>query len=250
MSLFNEKLKQISLIETLSLLIILFIIQFFLNTLNIIQIDSIWIYIFIIFFFIFKLKNEFFTSGLDVNSALSLDCLKLVLPIVILNIFLSYGCLYLSEYILMITPGINFGFNAIFSTGLISTIVFSPVCEELVFRGVFVSRLKLIVPTVFAVLISSLLFASLHGFGAVISAFIFGICMAIVYLKTDNIFVPILAHFLNNLFAEAIVLLDGNHILFTNDWLMCAMSVLAVVSFILISVFIVREMKILNNNNL
>ena len=94
------------------------------------------------------------------------------------------------------------------------------------------------------------LFASLHGFGAVISAFIFGICMAIVYLKTDNIFVPILAHFLNNLFAEAIVLLDGNHILFTNDWLMCAMSVLAVVSFILISVFIVREMKILNNNNL
>ena len=140
-------------------------------------------------------------------------------------------------------------FNAI-STGLISTIILSPICEELTFRGVFVSRLKLIVPTVFAVLVSSLLFASLHGFGSVISAFVFGICMAIVYLKTDNIFVPILAHFLNNVFAEAIVLLDGNHIFFTNSSLMCIMSVMAAVSFVLISVFIVREMKILNNNNL
>lgn len=249
MSLFNEKLKQIPLIETLSLLIILFIIYFFLNTLNIIQIDSIWICIFIIFFFIFKLKNEFFTIGVDIKSALTGDSLRLVLPVVILNIFLSYGCLYLADYLLVITPEFNFGFNAI-STGLISTIILSPICEELTFRGVFVSRLKLIVPTVFAVLVSSLLFASLHGFGSVISAFVFGICMAIVYLKTDNIFVPILAHFLNNVFAEAIVLLDGNHIFFTNSSLMCIMSVMAAVSFVLISVFIVREMKILNNNNL
>ena len=236
MSLFNEKLKKITLKELLSLIIVLFIIQYLINKLNIVQVDSYWIYIFIIFYFIFKLISEFSSIKVDVLEVFSLNILKI-------------GMLYLSNYILDIVPSFNL-FNSFLTGSLIATIFISPISEELIFRGVFLNRLQLIVPAVFAVLISSLLFAALHSFGSIFSAFIFGICIAILYLKTDNIFVVIFAHFLNNLFAEIIVVMDPNKILFTNSWVMMIMSILAVVSFVIILIFIIGQLKKFNTSDL
>ncbi|WP_296873059.1 CPBP family intramembrane glutamic endopeptidase [uncultured Methanobrevibacter sp.] len=177
------------------------------------------------------------------------DILKIILAVVVLNIFFSYGMLYLSNSILDIVPSGN-AFNSFLTGTLITTILISPISEELIFRGVFLNRLQLAVPVVFAVLISSLLFAALHSFGSIFSAFIFGICIAILYLKTDNIFVAIFAHFFNNLFAEIIVVLDPNKILFTNNSVVLIMSILAVVSFVIILLFIIGNLKKLNNNDL
>ena len=249
MSLFNDKLKKITLKELLPLIIILFVIQYFINALNIVHIDSFWIYIFIIFYFIFKLKTEIFSIRIDILEVFSPDILKTTLAVVVLNIFFSYGMLYLSNSILGIVPSVNL-FNSFLTGTLITTILISPIYEELIFRGVFLNRLQLAVPVVFAVLISSLLFAALHSFGSIFSAFIFGICIAILYLKTDNIFVAIFAHFFNNLFAEIIVVLDPNKILFTNSSVVLIMSILAVVSFVIILFFIIGNLKKLNNNDL
>ncbi len=249
MSLFNDKLKKITLKELLPLIIILFVIQYFINALNIVHIDSFWIYIFIIFYFIFKLKTEIFSIRIDILEVFSPDILKTTLAVVVLNIFFSYGMLYLSNSILGIVPSVNL-FNSFLTGTLITTILISPISEELIFRGVFLNRLQLAVPVVFAVLISSLLFAALHSFGSIFSAFIFGICIAILYLKTDNIFVAIFAHFFNNLFAEIIVVLDPNKILFTNSSVVLIMSILAVVSFVIILFFIIGNLKKLNNNDL
>ncbi|MEE1134867.1 MAG: CPBP family intramembrane glutamic endopeptidase, partial [Methanobrevibacter sp.] len=94
--------------------------------------------------------------------------------------------LYFCDFILKGVNSCN-AFNTFLPFSFLATIVVSPISEELIFRGVFLNRLKLIVPTTFAVLISSLLFASLHGFGSIFSAFIFAVCVAILYLKTDNI---------------------------------------------------------------
>ena len=249
MSLFNDKLKKITLKELLSLIIILFVIQYLINALNIVHIDSFWIYIFIIFYFIFKLRAEIFSVKDDIPEAFSPDIFKTVLAVVILNIFFSYGMLYLSNSILDFVPSVNL-FNSFLTGSLIATIFISPISEELIFRGVFLNRLQLAVPVVFAVLISSLLFAALHSFGSIFSAFIFGVCIAILYLKTDNIFVPIFAHFLNNLFAEIIVVMDPNKILFTNTSVVLVMSILAIVSFVIILIFIIGNLKNLNNNDL
>ena len=249
MSLFNEKLKKITLKELLSLIIILFVIQYSINTLNIVHIDTFWIYIFIIFYFIFKLKDEISSVKEDILEVFAPDIVKVILLVVILNIFFSYGMLYFSDFILNITPSFNL-FNSFLTGTLITTVFISPISEELIFRGVFLNRLQQAVPVIFAVLISSLLFAALHSFGSILSAFVFGICIAILYLKTDNIFVAIFAHFLNNLFAEIIVVLDSNKILFTNNLVISVMSLLAVVSFVIISVSIVGQLKILNNNDL
>ena len=252
MSLFNEKLKNISLKEVLVLIIILFIIQYIFNSLNIVHINSVWIYICIIFYFIFKLKGNFSDFKEDFAAIFSKEILKNVLIIVILNIFLSYGFLYLSGFILDIFPDIEsiFGFqassaylnNSLIAVGsFIATVFVSPISEELIFRGVLLNRLKLIVPTLFSILISSLLFASLHTYGSITAAFIFAICMAVLYLKTDNILVPIFAHFLNNLFAESIVIVDTGNILFTNGLVVGVMSLLAVLSFVLIAIFVFVE---------
>ncbi len=248
MSSFNEKLKKITLKELLSLIVVLFLIQYLLNSLNIVQIDSSWIYIIVIFYFIFKTKTEFFSIKGDVLEVFQFNILKSIFAVVILNIFFSYGMLYFSDLILNISSDLNL-FNSAFAGGLIATIIISPISEELIFRGVFLNRLRLAVPLTFAILISSLLFAALHSFGSIFSAFIFAICVAILYLKTDNIFVPMLAHFLNNLFAEIFVGLDTNNVLFTNDLVRGVMSVLAIVSFVLILISIVKELNTISHNN-
>jgi len=248
MSLFNEKLKKITLKELLSLIIVLFLISYSFNLLNIVHIDSSWIYFFVIIYFMFKLRNEFFTIKSDIIEIFSNDMLKSILAIVVLNIFFSYGMLYLSNSILDVSQSINLT-NSFLTGGLLATIIISPISEELIFRGVFLNRLRLIVPTLFAVLISSLLFAALHSFGSIFSAFIFAICIAILYLKTDNIFVPILAHFLNNLLAELIVLIDVNKIIFNDSIVVMGMSILAIVSFVLILRFIVKELNTIKDNN-
>ena len=247
MSLFNEKLKKITLKEALSVFLVLFIIQYLLNSLNIVHIDTIWIYIFIIFYFIFKLKDEISYAKEDISNIFSLDLMGIVLLIVILNIFLSYGMLYFSNFILGIAASQNL-FNSFFTGGLLATIIVSPISEELIFRGVFLNRLKLILPTTLAILVSSLLFAVLHSFGSIFSAFVFGVCVAILYLKTDNIFVAIFAHFLNNLFAEIIVRMDYNNVLFTNNSVVVIMSILAVCSLVIILIYIIKELNTIKNN--
>ncbi len=247
MTLFNDMLKRITLKELLSVIIILFVIQYLINTLNIIHIDIVWVYILIIFYFIFKLKDGLATIRGDVRKLFNWKLLENILIIVILNIFVSYGMLYFSNFILK-TTALNFASNSLF-TGAAAAIVISPISEELIFRGVFLNRLKLIVPTVFAVLISSLLFASLHSFGSIFSAFVFAVCIAILYLKTDNILVPMFAHFLNNLFAAIIVFMDSNNILFTNDMVILIMSALAIVSLVLILICVAGQLKILNIND-
>ena len=248
MSSFNEKLKKITLNELLSLIVVLFLIQYLINSLNIVQIDSSWIYIIVIFYFIFKTKNEFFSIKGDVLEVFSFGILKSIFAVVVLNIFFSYGMLYFSDFVLNISSNYNL-FNSAFAGGLIATVIISPISEELIFRGVFLNRLKLAVPLTFAILISSLLFAALHSFGSIFSAFIFAICAAVLYLKTDNIFVPMFAHFLNNLFAEILVALDTNNILFTNNHVVAIMSVLAIVSFVLILISIVKELNTISHNN-
>ena len=160
----------------------------------------------------------------------------------------------MSNYLLAVCPEINNLFNLqIFSDNannsliligsFIGTVFVSPICEELIFRGVLINKLKLIVPTTFAILISSLLFASLHPYGSIISAFIFALCMAIFYIKTENIMVVIFAHFLNNLLAELIVILDKGNILFTNDFVMIIISILAIISGIVLTVAIIGELN-------
>ena len=88
---------------------------------------------------------------------------------------------------------------------LIATVIISPIFEEILYRGLMYNKLKEISNAFIAILISSILFAFLHipGYGFNIKMFslvLDGILLTYCYEKTDNIYVPILVHSINNFF--------------------------------------------------
>ena len=88
---------------------------------------------------------------------------------------------------------------------LIGSVIFGPIFEEILYRGLMYNKLKEISNAFIGVLISSILFALLHipkyGFGInTFFLFLVGILLAYCYEKTDNIYVPILVHSINNFF--------------------------------------------------
>ena len=129
---------------------------------------------------------------------------------------------------------------------VIVNVLISPISEEIIFRGIILNRLKLVVSVNVAILISSLCFGVLHGYGSIVSAFVFGLCMCILYIKTDNILVPVAAHIMNNFFAETLFYLDKDAILFSNDLIMITITVLAIISLYLILNSLKIEWKFLD----
>jgi len=93
-----------------------------------------------------------------------------------------------------------------FLTGVIA----APIVEELLFRGVMLHRFTFKWGMKKAILASSLIFGVLHA--DFIGAFIFGLVMCILYIKTGTIIIPIIAHMLNNLLAYGMQMLSNlNH---------------------------------------
>lgn len=78
-----------------------------------------------------------------------------------------------------------------------TAIVYAPILEELIFRGVFLQKLR---PygNLFAVFVTSVLFALLHGITAPL-VFISGFFFGVAYLISGNLLVSIALHSLYNL---------------------------------------------------
>ena len=75
----------------------------------------------------------------------------------------------------------------------------APVVEELIFRGMLLTRWSLKWGPTAGIIASSALFGIFHvGF---FGAFAFGVAMSLLYIKTGTLLVPMAAHFLNNLVA-------------------------------------------------
>ena len=253
MSSLDDSLKKITILQILVVLLALIGLVILFDIFGY-SISEDWVYVGVILYFIYRLR--FFSSEFkqDLINIFAKITPKSLFTIVFVNVFFSYGMLYLSIFALDHIPGFrSLIFAPIFSIlaitslagigGLISTVFVSPICEELLFRGVFLNRLKLIVPTSFAIIISSILFGALHSYGNIISAFVFGVCMCIIYLKTKNILTCILAHFINNLLAELFVHIDSGNLIFTNDIFIVLFSILAIVSLYLIIISLRQEWK-------
>ena len=75
------------------------------------------------------------------------------------------------------------------------------VCEEILFRGLIFNGLKRTSATL-GIFGSAFLFMLMHGNpDQTVHQFILGILLAVVYMVTSNIWVPILLHFFNNFIA-------------------------------------------------
>ncbi|MCY6371170.1 CPBP family intramembrane glutamic endopeptidase [Clostridium ganghwense] len=85
----------------------------------------------------------------------------------------------------------------------IAAVFLAPIVEEFIFRGIILNRLRMTRSTGTAIIISSILFGLMHGELAFLGAFVFGIIMCLVYIKTENLMNTISIHFFNNLIAES-----------------------------------------------
>lgn len=93
----------------------------------------------------------------------------------------------------------------------ITAVILAPIIEEIVFRGIILNRFRTKWGIGKAIILSSVLFGILHYELAVTGALTLGICLALIYLRTENILVPITIHFINNLIATAFMFLPSEN---------------------------------------
>ena len=88
---------------------------------------------------------------------------------------------------------------------LLSVIVVAPIYEEIIFRGILLRGMaNKFNPTV-ALVISALFFALVHmNIPQGINAFLLGLAVGFIYLKTESIYLSIFAHFMNNILALSV----------------------------------------------
>ncbi|HEY4601841.1 MAG TPA: type II CAAX endopeptidase family protein [Cerasibacillus sp.] len=79
---------------------------------------------------------------------------------------------------------------------ILSTSLVAPIAEEFIFRGFFLKRIAKKTNIIVSLIITNVLFAILHV--DYIGAFMFGLLLSLIYLKTNNLLLPILIHFFNN----------------------------------------------------
>ena len=126
----------------------------------------------------------------------------------------------------------------------IGAIIFAPIMEELIFRGVLFNRLKITTGIIPAMIISSFIFAIGHEVGGIISAFLFGVCMCILYLKTDNILIPMSVHFLNNLVAT-ILEITGLDMAISQMPLLIPSLILSIIGTVYLIKYIIKEYRLI-----
>lgn len=206
---------------------------------------------FVFLFFAFMLRG---TTGINENleQIFLPNNIKEILYVFAINILFAFlfTCLVCGLDLLfgVYDPGWVSGFDidsvdisaGAFILSAIGSIIYAPVIEELVFRGVLFNRLKVRIGIVPAMLLSSFLFGIGHDFGGITSAFLFGICMCILYLKTDNILIPMSVHFTNNVVATLLELTQIDVIVGQIPWIIPATAITLVATVLLIK-YIVQE---------
>ena len=86
-----------------------------------------------------------------------------------------------------------------------------PIVEELFFRGLIMDVLLKKNSPVSSIFISAMFFGILHG--DVTGAFLFGVLLGFIYVRTESLSIPIFIHIANNLFAAVMVAIEEMGIL-------------------------------------
>ena len=247
MSPFNDNLKRIRISEiALILLALILIFGFF-------EIDDIWMNVIVIAYILFRCRKAVFQLPDEIADTFSRISFKTCLVIVVTNIILAIALGYAMDYLIYLFPYIDYmpsyeveeaaGLSFAYLITFVDVVVIAPVLEEFIFRGIILNRLGRRIPIILAILLSSLLFGFLHGTSGFVSAFIFGVCACIVYLKTQNIFASISIHFLNNLVAMILEMVSGNIAFLESDIFIAVILILGLLSLAYIVKFIIEGYK-------
>ncbi len=95
-------------------------------------------------------------------------------------------------------------------------VLMAPVVEELLFRGIILQRWAVRWGIRPAILLSSLVFGSCHASNPV-GFTLFGLVMALLYVSTRSLLIPIVCHMLNNAMAEVLLMFNNGRNLAAAD---------------------------------
>lgn len=115
----------------------------------------------------------------------------------------------------------------------LGTAIVAPIVEEVIFRGLAYSRMKKGMPTVWAVILTSVLFGVAHGHPVwMLYTFVFGLLLIWVLERTKSLVAPMVLHIGYNLCAVLQMLLPAD----APDWagiaLIAAAAVVAAIGII------------------
>lgn len=174
-----------------------YIISFFLQSILI---------VIIYYFFLRKILNykiDFKKSNVSFNE-------KLLLPLILLAIGLKifqepffefYKRITTSNDFPIHTTNVNSELNFEFLIKAIPALIIAPLFEELIFRKIFIDRLSKIYTIKLSIIFSSICFSLYHlpNFSNLIPTVILGLISGYLYIKSKNITISIIFHFLCNL---------------------------------------------------
>ena len=105
------------------------------------------------------------------------------------------------QYVVVDPPIFPEGKSLLFQGCIFFLAVFAaPVMEEFVFRGLILQRLMIKYTPTMAIILSSAVFGILH-FESWFEAMVFGIIMCLLFIQTQNLWVPMVIHVANNFVA-------------------------------------------------
>lgn len=181
--------------------------------------DTLVFFVFPLLWLFYKMKkhNAVFTSFFDKPSSIPW---QLILIATAMGMIFSFGISFIQFYILaqlipnflvdLLSDGNAIDMSTTFTKilSVISACIFAPIMEEVIFRGFFLNRMAYKWGVKRAIIVSSLIF----GFGHVdvIGAFLFGVVMCLLYIKTKSLWTNIIVHALNNIVVSIIQFTDGS----------------------------------------
>ncbi len=96
---------------------------------------------------------------------------------------------------------------------ILALLVVAPIFEELLCRGVILGAVRKRYNAWVGCVVSALIFALMHVEPqSVVNAFVLGLLLGYVYLRTNSIFAPIILHSINNIFAYMFLIFDVSHL--------------------------------------
>lgn len=221
---FNVRLRTIRLWELIVAVIISFLLTGFVENYFNISSGEVEYILFFCFMMVFFLIATFGTTGFnkDIDDLFKASNIFRVLILAIANFFVAIfiqnllfpldSVLGLINSVSLTVSDIAFGSSnpLLFVFELFAAIIIAPISEELFFRGVLFNRLKISKGFAFGLIVSSLIFGLCHlnypdHISHVIYTCIFGMCMCILYSRTDNILLNMLVHSTYNLLSYLIV---------------------------------------------
>lgn len=152
------------------------------------------VYIAVVLIILKTKKIDLFQSKADVRSILK-TCVLMILALVFALGSVALFSMMLPEIYADEGLDVLVKFDPFYLgiAGFFSMVLLAPFYEEIVFRGLILNRWVHKWSITRAIILSSLLFALFHPLD-IIGAFIFGLVLAVQYLKTKNMIITVMGH--------------------------------------------------------